>query len=42
MKAPAINKQSVSWPRVANIVLGIWLFLSAFLWLHSAAQMTNT
>ena len=28
--------------RYANIVLGVWLFISAFLWLHSYAQMTNT
>ncbi len=24
-----------------NIVLGAWLFLSAFLWLHSESQFTN-
>jgi len=28
--------------RIVNVVLGLWLFLSAFLWPHSAAQMTNT
>ena len=28
--------------RIINIVLGVWLFISAFLWLHSYAQMTNT
>ncbi|MBI5545397.1 MAG: hypothetical protein HY901_16045 [Deltaproteobacteria bacterium] len=28
--------------RVANIVLGIWLFMSAFLWPHSPQQATNT
>jgi len=28
--------------RVANIVVGVWLFISAFLWRHSPAQMTNT
>lgn len=28
--------------RVINIVLGIWLFVSAFLWPHSYAQMNNT
>src|SRR5580698_9645589 len=28
--------------RIVNIVLGIWLFVSAFLWPHSYAQMTNT
>jgi hypothetical protein len=29
-------------PRVANLILGVWLFISAFLWPHSQAQMTNT
>jgi hypothetical protein len=28
--------------RIVQIVLGVWLFISAFLWLHSGAQMTNT
>ncbi len=28
--------------RAINIVLGIWLFISAFLWPHSYAQMNNT
>lgn len=28
--------------RWVNIVLGIWLFISAFLWPHSEAQFTNT
>jgi hypothetical protein len=28
--------------RIVNIILGIWLFISAFIWMHSPAQMTNT
>lgn len=28
--------------RVINIVVGVWLFISAFIWPHSQAQMTNT
>ena len=28
--------------RTLNVLLGIWLFISAFVWTHSAAQMTNT
>lgn len=28
--------------RVLNIVLGVWLFISAFIWPHTQAQMTNT
>src|SRR5262249_31763739 len=30
------------WPRGLNIVLGIWLFISAFLWPHFEPQFTNT
>lgn len=28
--------------RTLNILLGIWLFISAFIWPHTSAQMTNT
>lgn len=28
--------------RVANIIIGAWLFISAFIWPHSASQFTNT
>lgn len=28
--------------RGINIVLGVWLFISAFVWPHSAAARTNT
>jgi hypothetical protein len=28
--------------RVVNLVLGVWLFISAFVWSHESAQMTNT
>jgi len=28
--------------RYLNIIVGIWLFISAFVWRHSAAQFTNT
>ncbi len=28
--------------RIIAVVLGVWLFVSAFLWPHSYAQMTNT
>jgi phosphoglycerol transferase MdoB-like AlkP superfamily enzyme len=28
--------------RIVNLVLGVWLFISAFVWQHDAAQMTNT
>jgi hypothetical protein len=29
-------------PNIINAVLGAWLFISAFAWPHSTAQMTNT
>jgi hypothetical protein len=29
-------------PRIVNVVLGVWLFISAFAWPHTQAQMTNT
>jgi hypothetical protein len=29
-------------PRILNVVLGIWLFVSAFLWRHTHSQLTNT
>jgi len=28
--------------RIVNLLLGIWLFISAFVWAHTHAQMTNT
>jgi hypothetical protein len=28
--------------RASNVVLGVWLFVSAFLWRHSAQQLSNT
>jgi len=28
--------------RTLNVLLGIWLFISAFVWSHAQAQMTNT
>jgi hypothetical protein len=28
--------------RLTNVVLGAWLFVSAFLWAHSPEQQTNT
>jgi hypothetical protein len=27
---------------VINLILGLWLFISAFIWPHTMAQMTNT
>src|SRR5512142_2085513 len=30
------------WARGASVVLGVWLFISAIVWPHGAAQQTNT
>jgi hypothetical protein len=35
-------QEKLTWPQVANIILGIWLVISAFIWPHNYAQMTNT
>jgi hypothetical protein len=29
-------------PRILNVILGVWLFISAFLWPHTQSQFTNT
>jgi len=30
------------WPRYCNMVLGLWLFLSAFAWVHTPGNRINT
>jgi hypothetical protein len=35
-------QENLTWPRVANVILGLWLFISAFIWPHTYEQMTNT
>ncbi|BDG04094.1 SPW repeat domain-containing protein [Anaeromyxobacter oryzae] len=32
----------VNGARVANLILGVWLFVSAFIWQHSAPERTST
>ncbi len=27
--------------RIANVILGVWLFISAFIWNHTPAQFNN-
>jgi hypothetical protein len=34
-------RNSVS-PRLVNVIIGVWLFISAFIWPHTEAQMSNT
>ncbi len=36
------QQEQVANARIVNIVLGVWLFISAFLWPHTYAQMSNT
>ncbi|MHB8878479.1 MAG: SPW repeat domain-containing protein [Myxococcaceae bacterium] len=40
--SPGAGSDLFTAARVLAIILGAWLFLSAFLWPHSAAQYTNT
>jgi hypothetical protein len=43
MKANEVGNTARNSPaRVINVLLGIWLFISAFVWAHTNAQMTNT
>ncbi|KYF91683.1 hypothetical protein BE17_10525, partial [Sorangium cellulosum] len=35
-------QQQMTAARGINVALGIWLFISAFLWRHSQGQFTNT
>ena len=35
-------QENLTWSRVANIILGIWLVISAFIWPHTYEQTTNT
>jgi hypothetical protein len=34
--------ESGPWPRWLNIALGVWLFISAFVWPHTANSQANT
>jgi hypothetical protein len=34
--------QNGTWARYLNILIGIWLFISAFAWQHSVAARTNS
>jgi hypothetical protein len=35
-------KNPYLWARIVNFLLGVWLFISAFVWQHTAAERTNT
>src|SRR5262249_10539707 len=34
--------QEGAWPRWLNLLIGVWLFISAFAWPHMMAAQTNT
>jgi hypothetical protein len=44
MAIPVERKPTVrmTQPGIINAILGAWLFISAFAWPHTMAQMTNT
>ena len=39
---PAMNMSSNNMARGFTLLLGVWLFISAFIWPHTTSQMTNT
>jgi len=39
---PAANLSSNGMARGFTLLLGVWLFISAFIWPHTTSQMTNT
>jgi len=45
MAVPAVRgpaARGAASPRIINVILGVWLFISAFVWPHTQAQLTNT
>jgi hypothetical protein len=44
MRQNAANdgQTTASWSSAINLLIGIWLFMSAFIWPHTTGQMTNT
>jgi hypothetical protein len=42
MRARAASRGEFAAARLVNVVLGVWLVISAFAWPHSYAQQTNT
>ncbi len=44
MTAPVERERAVGGapPRIVNVILGVWLFISAFAWPHTQAELTNT
>jgi uncharacterized membrane protein len=40
--AHVTERHSGPWPRYLTILLSVWLFISAFAWMHTAPSRTNT
>ncbi len=38
----ARHLDEAAWPRWINLLIGIWLFISAFVWPHTMGAQTNT
>ena len=36
------TNQPFMWARVLNLLIGVWLFISAFVWPHTVPAQTNT
>lgn len=39
---PTARADYGAWPRWVSLVIGIWLFISAFVWPHTLGERTNT
>ncbi|HUJ59379.1 MAG TPA: hypothetical protein VLX92_12830 [Kofleriaceae bacterium] len=36
------NPTTHIWPRAVNLIAGVWLFISAFVWPHTMGELTDT
>ncbi len=39
---PSARSGYEAWPRWVSLVLGVWLFISAFVWPHTLGERTDT
>jgi hypothetical protein len=40
--ATTTSSDLTAWPRWINLLIGAWVFISAFVWPHTAGAQTNT